>query len=234
MAGLTALTCPSCRSAITEQGLDLARGFAKCSHCGALALLPATTRPAKPLAERPKVGLPPRVAVRELVDGVELSLRWFTPVVWFLVFFVIAWDGFLVLWYSIALRDDAPWIMAAFPIAHLAVGVALTYFVAATFVNRTTVTATRDRVVVRHGPLPWLGNVDLPSSEIEQLFCKERVQRGKRGTSVTYDLCAKRKTGPTARVLRSAADADQALYFEQTLERALGIRDEPVAGELPR
>ncbi|MCK6447327.1 MAG: hypothetical protein L6Q99_13130 [Planctomycetes bacterium] len=231
---LTALTCPACRSAISADGLDLARGIATCSHCGALALLPAGARGTPAFQERPKVSLPPKVSVREFADGVELTLRWFSPVVWFLVFFVIAWDGFLVFWYSIALREEAPWIMAVFPIAHLAIGVGLTYFVVATFLNRTTVTATRDRLRVRHGPLPWLGNVELARDDVEQLYCKERVHRGKRSTSVSYDLCARVKSGPTVRVLRSASDAEQALYFEQTLERALGIRDEPVAGELPR
>lgn len=234
MNALTALTCPSCRSAITEQGLDLSRGIAKCSHCGALALLPKSAAPAKPFVERPQVALPPRITVRELGDGVELSMRWFTPVVWFLVFFVIAWDGFLVFWYSFALRDGVPWIMTVFPIAHLAVGVGLTYFVVATFVNSTRVTATRERVRVVHGPLPWFGNLDLPSDDIAQFYCKERVYRGKDGASVGYEVCVVRKSGASTRVLRRTNDMDQALYFEQVLERALGIRDEPVAGELPR
>ncbi|MBI5431720.1 MAG: hypothetical protein HZA52_02700 [Planctomycetes bacterium] len=233
MPALTALTCPSCRSAISEQGLDLARGIATCSHCGALALLPAAARPAHS-AERPPVPLPERVTVRELADGVELRLRWFTPTVWFLLFFVIAWDGFLVFWYSIALRDEAPWIMAVFPIAHLAVGVGLTYFVVATFLNTTTVTATRDRLRVRHGPVPWFGAQDLASDELVQFFCKERVHRGKRGTHSSYELWARRKQGASLRIVRGGAEADQALFLEQTIERALGIRDEPVAGELPR
>ncbi len=233
MSALTALTCPSCRSALSEQGLDLARGIATCSHCGALVLLPAAARPAHSTV-RPPVPLPERVTVRELGDGVELRLRWFTPAVWFLLFFVITWDGFLVFWYSIALRDGAPWIMAVFPIAHLAVGVGLTYFVVATFLNTTTVTATRDRLRVRHGPVPWVGNLELASDDLAQLFCKERVHRKKRGTSSTYELWAQRKHGASLRILRGGTDSDQALYLEQAIERALGIRDQPVAGELDR
>lgn len=233
MPALTALTCPSCRSAISEQGLDLARGIAKCSHCGALALLPASARPERSL-ERPAVPLPERVTLRELPDGVELRVRWFTPLVWFLLFFVIAWDSFLIFWYSLAARDGMPWIMAVFPVAHVAVGVGLTYFVVATFLNTTIVTATRDRLRVRHGPVPWFGNHDLASDDLAQFFCKERVHRGKRGTSTSYELWAQRKHGANVRILRGSADADHALYFEQALERALGIRDQPVAGELPR
>jgi hypothetical protein len=234
MNGLTALNCPSCRSAVTEKDLDLARGFAKCSHCGALALLPSAIRPARPFVERPEVALPARVSVRELADGVELRVRWFQPAAWFLLFFVVAWDGFLVFWYSIALGTGAPWIMSVFPIAHLAVGVGLTYFTAALFFNTTTVTATRERFRVAHGPVPWAGNAEFQSSELEQLYCKERVTRGKRGESVSYELFANRKSGPSVRVLKSAADAEQALFLEQRIERALGIADAPVAGELPR
>jgi hypothetical protein len=46
------------------------------------------------------------------VAGVwRASWRWFTPSVIFLVFFCIAWDSFLIFWYSMAFNSKhVPWI----------------------------------------------------------------------------------------------------------------------------
>lgn len=234
MTSLVALKCPSCNGALRAEDLDEARGFAKCSYCRALVSLPASAAAAEGFKPRREVPLPPRIALADTADGIEIRLRWFTPLFVFLAFFCITWNSFLVFWYSIAFAGGTPWIMKVFPLAHVAVGVGLTYFTLAGFLNTTSVRVENGRLSVAHGPLPWKGNREFDGQDIAQLYCKERVHHNKNGTSTSYELWAVRKDGASFKLLGAGSDSEQSLFLEQHLERALKLKDSPVQGELSR
>jgi hypothetical protein len=125
--------------------------------------------------------------------------------------------------------------MAVFPLIHLAVGVLLTYTVLAMYLNRTVLEISEGRLTVRHGPLPWPGNRALDVSEVEQLYCQEKVSRNRQGAaSSTYTVSALLKGGRRVPLLDSLPRRDDALFVEQLVEKYLGIDDRPVGGELPR
>ncbi len=75
------------------------------------------------------------------------------------------------------------------------------------------------------GPLPWLGNMKIPAGEIRQ-------RRG--GTSTRYHLNAITGQNRKLCLVRDVPAADVALYLEQEIEKALGIEDRKVAGEMPK
>jgi hypothetical protein len=129
---------------------------------------------------------------------------------------------------------NAPWIFALFPILHVTIGVGLTYFTLASLMNRTRISVESGLLRIRHGPLPWLGNLDLDTSTLEQLFCKEKTHRNKNGTSYTYEVWAVLRDGKSRKILSTSMEQDQAMFIEQKLEQALGIKDRHVAGELLR
>lgn len=83
--------------------------------------------------------------------------------------------------------------MIVFPIAHLAVGVGLTYYTLAGFLNHSQVIVDRDIFSIRHGPLPWMGNLRVPVSHVKQLYCKESP--GKKDGSITYQMSVVLKDG---------------------------------------
>jgi hypothetical protein len=84
------------------------------------------------------------------------------------------------------------------------------------------------------GPLPWPGNLDLGTGEVQQLFSSEKVTRGKNGPAVTYEV-GFLGPGGTRRTLLKGMDAvEQALFLEQRLERQLRIADQAVQGEVAR
>ena len=89
---------------------------------------------------------------------------------------------------------------------------------------------------VRHGPLPWRGNLDLPTDGIEQLFCQNKLRTnrdsdGHTTTSRQYEVHAVIH-GQKQKLLGGLHEADQALFVEQRLERFLGIEDRSVSGEM--
>lgn len=229
------LKCPACGSALAAKDLDPARSLAKCAHCGALmSLAPPAAEPGGPRA-RAEVPLPPSLRMTEVPDGLEIRRRWFTPAVLFLVFFCVAWDGFLVFWYGIAFKTGAPLIMSLFPLIHVAVGVGLTYSTVATLFNTTRIRLTWSELSIAHFPVPWPGNRSIPREEIDQLYCRRVVSRNNdNGPTTRYELWMAAKDGQARKLLGAGLDEQQALFVEQQIERALGIPDRPIAGEIER
>jgi hypothetical protein len=154
----------------------------------------------------------------------------------FLLFFCIAWDAFLIFWYSMALGGVGPpggfgLLFIIFPFAHVAVGVGLTYLVIAGFLNRTTITVAHGELAVRHLPVPWAGNHTLPVSDIAQLYCgKSENPRQSSGVGVR-SVSALLKDGRKITLVSFLHDADEARFIESKLESHLGIADLPVEGE---
>jgi len=230
------LNCHACAKPIPAEDVNIKMAIAKCAACNAVFSfadkLGVGARETA-IAQRPVVPEPKGVTVEDLGSELLITRSWFTPAVFFLVFFCVVWDGFLIFWYSMAFtQDDVPWIMILFPTLHLAVGVGLTYFVICCFLNRTRIQVSMGQLTVRHGPLPWPGNYTLNSADIDQLYCQSKFHRGKHGGRYTYQVQAILHDGTKQKLVSGLNDPDQAIFIEQRLEDHLRIDDRRVAGEM--
>jgi len=229
---------------MSASDLDRRLGIVSCRHCGAIYDLtredqrPLLETPAPPPPRRESMDRAPAALPSKFVvdmshgDRLRIRWRWFRPMALFLVFFCIAWDGFLVTWYGLGLAmGDAPLIMFLFPLVHVAVGVGLTYYTLALLVNTTTVAVSRGGLRVRHAPMPWAPSPTLRVTDLEQLYVERKVRHNKNGTSVTFQLMAVTRDHSGRKLVGGLEELGQALYLEQEIERTLGIRDRPVAGE---
>lgn len=152
----------------------------------------------------------------------------------FLLFFCIAWDSFLLFWYSMALGGGTPWIMLVFPLLHVAAGIGLTYYTLCLFLNKTEINIVDEQLDVQHSPVPWWkGNVQLSTRDIQQIYVKEKVTSGKNGSqSRSYVLNCKTMNGDDETLLSiGILDAQQAKELEHRLEAYIGINNQPVPGE---
>lgn len=233
------LSCEVCHAPLRPEDVRLDLAVAKCSACNAVYDLSgrkgratAAASAEKPKLVRAKAPLPSRFKVDESDGMTRITWRWFSFIHAFLIFFCIAWDSFLVVWYGIALKADAPLIAIIFPIAHVAAGVGLTYYTLTGLVNRTAIEVSRNHLSIRHGPLPWFGNHELPGRQLTQLFGEEVSSTNKGTTTYSYNLCALDREGKKIKLISSLPDKDQVLYLEQSLERRMGIEDAPVDGEI--
>ena len=228
------LTCDDCGATVPPDNINIARAMAKCDRCGSVFGFADQVPNRGADRERARVPMPKGVEVIDLGGDLTILRRWFSPKFLFLIVFCLIWNGFLVVWYSIALAaDEAPWMMLVFPVLHVAAGVGLSYYTLCGFVNRTVIRVGQGRLRIRHTPLPWPGNREVDTSRLEQLFCTEEVRRSKNGTSITYKLRANTRAGESLELL-NVDEREQALFLEQRLEAALGIRDRPVKGEVER
>ena len=227
------ITCESCGAPIDADDVNLDTGVAKCTACNAVFRFEEQLARENEETERRNAGRPqPKsVTVDPAGGGVTYRHRWFSWKIVFFTVFCLFWDSFLVFWYAMAFRDPDPMALLL-PLIHLAVGVGLTYFTIAGYVNSTTVHLDRGHLSVRHGPLPWPGQVDVGTKDLRQLFCEERVTRGKNGPNYSYRLHAVLADGTRRKLLSGLDTPEVPRYLEQQLEARLQITDRPVRGEL--
>lgn len=164
--------CPNCSTQVRGENINIQEMVGKCARCDHIFRLTIDSPPPIKDSLGPEPSRPAGIAIEQgMHDELLLTRRWFHPSLIFLLFFCIAWDGFLIFWYSIAIfggakADGFNWMMILFPICHVAVGVGLTYFVIAGFLNKSTIFLDADLLAVRHGPVPWFGNCTLDTSGI--------------------------------------------------------------------
>jgi hypothetical protein len=260
------IRCPACQQTVPLADIDLGTRLAKCVPCGQVfsfadqvampgrAIAATSAFATTPAGERPRVPQPTKLNVTDEGHTLRITFRWFHPAMLFLVFFCIAWDSFLFVWYSMALGglfgNDGPglpglfkWLFVIFPLGHVAVGVGLTYTCLAMLFNRTVITVDRDWMTVRHGPFFWPGQFTVATEEVDQFYCREQLGAGKtaptqyhpdmrRSGAVTASLMLVTKDGRERPVWRYEQDRNVVLFLEQRLEEHLGIEDRRVGGEM--
>lgn len=237
------LHCPDCGRLIPAEDVNLATALAKCTACDAVfgftefvgqqARQPPTSiaapSPASPVhGAKPPVPRPPLAPSRKLrlddfAGTLRVRWRWFSLMYVPLAFFCAAWDSFLIFWYTMAFTmPNAPWIMIVFPVAHLAVGVGLTYSTLAGFLNQTTIELTPTELLVRHGPLPWINNRSLLAGDVASLFCQPAARQKNAAPTLAMELWAVLRAGHRLK-LASFTDPEDARYVQRLLEQRMKL-----------
>lgn len=166
------LHCATCGATIPAEDVNLDTGLARCRPCDEVFDVKALQAYQEEARPREPVPMPRGYSVVDDINGMIITRRWFNWGIIALLIFCCFWDGFLVVWYTIAFTEDSPLIMKIFPIGHLAVGAALTYCVIAGLFNRTKIDVDYDRVIVRHGPIPCFGNKRVDAVNVQQAYVK--------------------------------------------------------------
>lgn len=114
-------------------------------------------------------------------------------------------------------------------------GVCVAYYAAAGWLNRTHIVVSRDKITVRHEPVPWLGNFEMKVSNVKELYTKEQSHTYRRNfftrTTYTYDVDVATRAGRTVKLAHDLKKPEQADFIVQQIERYLGIEDVPVEGD---
>lgn len=232
------LTCKRCGAVIREADVQLELALARCAHCGTLFSLkgaqqPVSVQQAVSQARRPLVEMPKGITVQDTEMGLAITYRWFNLTTIGLIVFAVFWNGFMLFWHTMALMTSA-YMMSLFGLLHTAVGIFVGYIALAGIFNTTTITADRETLSIRHGPLPWPGNRQVPVHTLTQIYCQENISHTRNGTQYSYELAAILQDAGRQKLVGKFNTPLQALYIEQELERYLGIQDVPVSGELLR
>jgi hypothetical protein len=244
------VACGHCGQIVPGEDVDLAKMLAHCRKCGGLfdvsvQLAPTAAQP----RQRELVAMPRgfrvtqggaavtaeaptpyrQIAAAETASAAFVITRRWLSWRWLLfALLCVGWDVAIAVWYREAWATGS---LTVGPIIHVIAGVGISYGAIAGLLNRTTIAARNGLLTVRHGPVPWPGAMDVPTSELAQLFCTERLLKSRNNTSRTYAVVAALRSGEKKLLVRDLPNPEQALFIEQTLERELGIVDVAVAGE---
>lgn len=164
-------------------------------------------------------------------DAFIIRRNWFSPMAFFLVFFCIFWNGFMIFWMYTTLTKGI-WIMAAFGSIHALIGLGMLYFTIASFINKTDISVDPNYLSVRHYPLPWIGSKKIRVHEISQLYCKKHVTHSKNGTRTSYRVYVITQNNREQKLVSGLNSPNQAQYIEQEIEVILGLENQTVTGEL--
>ena len=178
---------------------------------------------------------PAGVTVDRWGPDLTVTRSWRTPTLWFYTAGCVAWNAFVVFWYSLLisqLTSDHPprgaWIAAFVTIPHAIGGLCFAYATLCRCVNRTRIHVASNEISVQHGPLPWLGNCRIVLHQLKQLFCIERKHPRKGQPRLTYEVLAWQADDNYETVLSGLEDLHQALFIERQIEEFLGLVEEHV------
>lgn len=232
--------CPRCNAPLD---IEPQQTRLECRYCGCAVEVVRGGGQSVELAERPQaahdriVPCPDSVHIDEQGGGLTIWWRWFQPVLIFLVFFCLAWNAFLLVWYGMAVGFGgfAPWpvrlLMFVFPLAHVAVGVGLSYFTLAGLLNTTRITCDAGMLQVTHGPIPWKQPQPTLVDDIDQIYVTQTAHNSDNGRSFGYTLNLLDRDGNKTELVKRLTDSDKALCVADRLRRHLNIEHRPVAGE---
>lgn len=116
-------------------------------------------------------------------------------------------------------------------IIFIAISVCSTYQAIATWLNKTTINVTKNRISIIHEPIPWPGKKSFNGKDIKQVYIKEKktVQNGI--AYYSYDIYIIPSKAPSTLLLKNLTK-DRAQYIEQEIEKFLNIEDKTVYGEI--
>lgn len=245
------IICPYCFQEVAANELNVQQMVGKCGTCHKLFSFRGQVENREKIVQHRQsrlspqpFGLPRPKTMTMTNNGLELLLRWrwFRPYVFHLIPRTLFWLGLVLLLMApmfifpfTPLREKTAQTTAdfgCFPILlipHLVIGIWYLYYICCLFINQTSVQVRQGDVVVRHFPLPWRGNIAVPTHQIEQLYVRENRGR-KRNDEITYDIRYIDRNNCHAPLVTKLSSAEQALYVEQEVERFLGIIDRPVRG----
>ncbi len=187
-----------------------------------------------------EIGLPDKFEFTDYGNFIRIVRKWFGPRIIYITFFTILWNFSIIIWYSDVLRSclfaQGPTIFKIFflfPGFKEAVGIYLTYYVIAGYLNKTIIHVVNSNIIVKHTPLPFFwGNKILNSSDIRQLYSKEKIGYNRHSNRISrYDLRAMTRDNKDVKLLRLDSPK-QVLFVEQAIEKFLRIEDKYVKGEI--
>lgn len=184
------------------------------------------------MKESMALGLPEKIELNEYPDYLHITRKWFGMQVVFMTVFALFWNVFLVRFYAGMDEEATDAFTSLFPLIHVAVGIGVSYYAIVGWFNKSNIFVSRDAIEINHKPLPWFGHKKLKSSDLKQLYTKEKVSSSRNGTTVTYELHAVLNNGTNTKLLSGLENSEQGLYIEQEIEKYLNIKNTPIKGAI--
>lgn len=232
------LRCARCDAAIPPEDVHLGNLLAKCRGCLEVFkfAVPESPGPVLVATGLPQGAMPEGVTIEEKPDARRIVHSWYSSKVWGILLFCVFWD-FGVGTFTAALLygywtnpdppDNVAWVFfLVVPGIHNVAGVWITYYCVAIFLNETVVDVTPEFVRVTHGPVPWIGEIELPAADVRQLYGEPHCWGNEDGKR-RYRLMAVLADGRLVELVGGLEGKSAAEFYQRVLEEWLELAPAP-------
>ncbi len=230
---LNLLTCPECNHMLSGSEIDGDKLHAKCNNCNHEFRIAFDS---SEHAMVPELLIPEGIEELKLRSELDLRLNWKQTTSkggrWFIMLFAGLWN-LILLPFVIGVILSAEWGILLFMSLHLLVGLGLLWHLSTIYMNRTSISVTRERIRITTIPLkhPVWRDKEIPTKDIEQLYVSRYIQSTNNGVpNYAFALYAILKSGEKKSLIRGMNQETQA-YVEKAIEKYLGIKNSKVTGE---
>ena len=227
------LSCPRCNHLISGSDINIEKTIAKCSHCNHVF---GFSHDSKAGGLVPELIPPEGVEVLKLRSELDIQLDWKKTASrggkTFLTAFTFLWN-LILLPFVLMVLISGQWGILLFMSLHLMVGLGLIWYLAAIFLNKTSISLSRKIMKIRTVPLKLLTfkSRDIDIDRIEQFYVTQYTASTTNGVpNYAYALYAILDDGERVSMLRGMNRETQH-YIEQQLEGYLGIKNVKVQEE---
>lgn len=227
------VTCDRCQKEIETKYIDTEKGTAKCTECNYIFNCSSQLKTEIDY-RRDTIELPLSIRLTKDKDLLQIVYRWLNAQLFWLIPFCICLDTVFILWYPIGFIKVESLPAQLYMMFHFIMCISLTYYCLARIINKTVITVSKGVFQVIDSPLPFFRNISIPLEDLDQLYSRESIHRGKKLSWSSYEVHAILKSERDMRLVAGLNTAQQALYIEQVVEDYLEIRDRPVNGEIAR
>ena len=183
----------------------------------------------------PEILVPPNLDIKSSTDVLTITYRWRAVKHIIIAVFALICNGYnlylTVLYTMLGVDVDRSDLAALGLLVLLGLGAA--YYTLTGLLNHTIIRVTPNHLQVTHGPLPYFGNINLQTENINQIYVAEVFTKyDRRTTGYSCELRVQLNSDAKDKTLIKGLDTPlSALYLEQEIEHYLGIRDTIVPGE---
>jgi hypothetical protein len=215
---------PNCNESVPVRNVELKDQIAKCMNCDNIFnfndhLVEANGDNTKEEVKSDNWGssnkliLPEGFKVQKDNDQLIIKQKWFSKKFIALAIFLFFWDGitFTIFYLALSSGEIVP---VMFISLFCLVGIGLTYYMFAGFLNTTVIKVTSTILSISHDPLPWPGNEEGPSRGIEQLYVSAKRHRSRNAEWFDYSLNLVSHSGQNIELI-TGLEKDQAKYIEK-------------------
>lgn len=180
------LYCRQCGKEIQAENINIDKMIAKCSACNAVFSFADMYEGTlgKPKASYEDLPIPDGITVQQEMDYLLIEKKWSRTTAIFLILFSIIWNG--MIWgIFIPSSYGADFTFNLFLIPFVLIGIFVAYMGFGNLLNTTIIRVDNEALDIKHVPLPFPSK-RIAVSDIQQLYTRQRISRGKNGTTVSY------------------------------------------------
>jgi hypothetical protein len=175
------------------------------------------------------VPIPKKIQIEQFLDQTTITVPWYIPTAWFLLFFSLFWNSIV---FSFLFIMPFPAIFLL--VFHVAAGISMSWYTLCLFFNKTTIVITPRDFSLSTKPIFAFGYraVTINRGDFKQIYVREHKKRSKNGANYQYKLHLLENNDRSRELPFSCTDPEQALFIRHEIEKIMRIEHQAVEGEL--